>query len=236
MYLLITVCLLIVIVYLARAGLNEKRWYEAHVAVEEREADDGVLGDLRNVVAPESHATGNSIDDDDSRIARSAIKMQERTKKLGARFEEQAKKILEKDEGETLFGKMADKVRNASTGENLFTKVQDKVKGLEAGNVLERMASKVSEKADFADRKVQAQRDATVSEEELRAQEKDSFFGRMVDKVNGISEKATAGVERKMEAAREQDDDLLTRMSKKIGGKVNELDDRAIDSSRKFVK
>lgn len=236
MYLLITVCLLIVIVYLARAGLNEKRWYDAHVGVEDREADDGVLGDLRNVVAPESHATGNSIDDDDSRIARSAIKMQERTQKLGARFEERAKKILEKDEGETLFGKMADKVRNASTGENVFTKVQDKVKGLEAGNALERMASKVSEKADFADRKVQAQRDASISDEELREQEKDSFFGRMVDKVNGISDKATAGVERKMEAAREQDEDFLTRMSKKIGGKVNELDDRAIDSSRKFVK
>lgn len=234
---LITVCLLIVIWYLARAGLYEKRWYEAHTDTTAREADEGVLGDLRDMVAPESQATGNSIDEDDSHIAKSAVKMQERVQKLGDRFEGQAQKILEKDESESLFGKVLDKVKGGNEDENVFNKVRAKVAAKGSDNVLERMASKVSEKGDFADRKIQAQRDAAETNDEIRAKEQDSFFGRMVKKVSSANEKFEDRVTDKMKASADQEkEDIISRMSQKVGTKINDLDDRAIESGRRLVK
>jgi len=227
-YLLITVFLLAVVYYLSREGLAEKRWYEAHTDEATRESDEGLLGDWRNKIAPETTATGNSLEEDDSRLARHATRMQERTGKMGERLEQRVQSIRDKDEADTLFGKVADKVRNSNESNNAFNKV------------------KVGAATDFADRKIEAQRNSSESEEELRNREKEGVFGRMVDMVSQKSEKLSARVEGKIQKARDQadkasgefgeDDDLLTRVSAKVGGKVNELDDQMIDKSRNLIR
>lgn len=234
MTLLITVCLLIVCWYLARFGLFEKQWYEQLYNEQERESDEGLFGELRDKIAPNIQ---DPAAESNSRLAKTTARIQERTDKMSEKFEARASKFLEKDESETLFGKLADKVRGGDEQNNMFNKMKDRVSAKESDNILERMTAKVGSMGDFADKKVQALRDADESEDDIRAKEKDSFFGRMVDKVNNANEKMTAGVENKMKQAGGDDsEDFLTRMSNKIGTKVNDLDDRAIESGRKLVK
>jgi len=102
-----TLCLLAVAAWLFFNALNEKRWVEAHSHDETVAADRGILPDISKYTASLRSDPGGklSIDQEDTRFARTVTKVREKSAKASDWVEEQVTKARGRDDGETIFGK-----------------------------------------------------------------------------------------------------------------------------------
>lgn len=249
-----TLCLLFLAAWLFFNALNERRWVEAHSHDENVANDPGFLPSFSTLTGTGSYGPDGkvSIDQEDTRFARAVKKVKDTTSKYSekleakaaaAKFDNPEDRPGSAGEENTLFGRSVARVRQ--TGRQLDEKAKS------AANFGKRIASDVTADEGLVDRtsrrvaakseevsKMVANRAKNISQgfSDGRAGSADgSMFGKMAGKVSGGGRNARSGIDAKMADAKNPDTkngDIVSRLSAKVGNKVNELDDKLVTASR----
>lgn len=250
-----SLCLLAVIAWLFLNALNERRWVQSHSHDESVAADKGFLPDFSNLTARmQADADGRvTLDHEDTRFARAVKKVQEKSAGLSERIERKATEGRGRDDGDTFFGRMIEKVGGAAT--RLDDRLDERAKRAASGDrralteersLFGRATARVARKQEEYGGRVRERvaRKAATDRPAGRIGE-EGYFGRMVDKVSGRLDK----VERKLDdqAAKARGDyvapppsaddgkekeDFLIRASRRIGTRINEIDEKIVDKSK----
>jgi len=160
-------------------------------------------------------------------------------------------------EENTLFGRMVSKV--GAKAAQIDDKLDAKMKAAaiqgstsvtddgQGGSFFERTSRKVSQRSEeITQRIANRAKNAASRYEDNRgsgAGNDDGVFGKMVNKVSGGIDTVEKKVEARLASSRvSQDtqglhssDDLMTRVSAKVGNKIIEIDDKVVDASKKAV-
>ena len=238
-----TLCLLAIAAWLFFNALNERRWVEAHSHDETVAADPGLLPDFsRMTSAMRADTDGKvSIDQEDTPFARAVAKVREKSGKASAKLEQRAADARERDDGDTFFGRAVAKV--GGTVNTIEAKLDDRAQRAaetrsgsltEESSLFGRVSSRVARKEEEYGQRLheKAVRRSATDEPPRSAGEEDGFFGRMVNRVSGQLDRMEQKIDAKAERARSADDDFMTRTSAKVGGKINEIDEKIVDKSR----
>jgi hypothetical protein len=130
---------------------------------------------------------------------------------------------------QSLFGRTVARVSESSAKfdqrlrEKINTASNDSASGddANAGNFVARTTRKVAQRSDDLGKLVAERAKSMTSDE--------GVFGNMSGKVSSGVTRARAGAKK----AAADGEDLMTRISKKVGAKVNEFDDKVIKSAKK---
>ena len=255
-----TLCLLALIAWLFLNALNERRWVEAHSHDESVAADKGILPDFSNITAKMKEASDGrvSLDHEDSRFARAVKKVQEKSVGVSERLERRAAEGRERDDGDTFFGRMVEKIGGAAT--RLDDRLEERMKRQASGetrSVTEensffgRATARVNRKQEEYGQRMRERVERKAASDQpagegSRADE--GVFGRMVDKVSGRldrverrlddqaakarGDKETSRAEAAVAGGGEDNEDFLIRASRRIGTRINEIDEKIVEKSK----
>ena len=243
-----TLCLLAIAAWLFFNALNERRWVEAHSHDESVRADPGILPDFSAMMSKMSSGTDGrvSIDQEDSAFARAVAKVREKSEKVGERIERRAAEGRERDDGDTFFGRAVAKVGGTVNGmdERLDARAR-RAAERRSGSVTEedslfgRATARVARKQEEygARMRERVARKAATDQPARPAAEEDGLFGSLVRRVSGRLERMEGKIDAKAAKARDgKDEDFLMRTSSKVGGRVNEIDERIVAKSKDAAK
>ena len=253
-----TLCLLAIIAWLFLNALNERRWVESHSHDESVAADKGLIPDFSTLTARmKSDADGGrvSLDHEDSRFARAVKKVQERSAGIGERLEQRAAAGRTREDGDTFFGRMVEKVGGAAT--RLDDKLEDRMKRQASGeprsitdedSFFGRATARVNRKQEEYGQRVRERVERkAATDQPAGSVEDEGVFGRMVSKVSGRLDKVERRLDDQAAKARgdkdttvtaavagggEDKEDLLIRASRRIGTRINEIDEKIVDASK----
>lgn len=249
-----TLCLLAIAAWLFFNALNERRWVEAHSHDETVAADPGILPDfsrMASTMRAEAHGKV-SIDQEDTRFARAVAKVREKSEKASEKIERRAAEARERDDGETFFGRAVAKVggRVRELDDKLDTRMKRAAESrassvTEEDSFLGRAAARVARKEEEYGARMRQRVERKAAEYDPATQAErppqpaiagDGFFERMVNRVSGRLDRMERKLDTKAERARSADEDFLTRTSAKVGGRINEIDERIVDKSREVAQ
>ncbi len=156
----------------------------------------------------------------------------------------------------TVFGRMVAKVgaKAASIDDKLDAKMKEASRQTnssfadnddDSGSFFERASKKVSQRSDEITQRManRARNAASGYGDGRRAADEEGVFGKMVNKVSSGIESVEKKVEKRLASSRvdsdtkglESSDDLITRVSAKVGTRINEIDEKIVDASRNAV-
>ena len=236
-----TLCLLAIAAWLFFNALNERRWVEAHSHDETVASDPGILPDFSRLSA-RLHPDGKvSIDQEDSGFARAVAKVREKTEKASEKIEKRAAEARERDDGETFFGRAVAKIggRVNAMDDKLDARAK-RAASAPSGSITEesslfgRATARVNRKQEEYGLRLHERAASRAAEPAASrsARDDDGFFGRMVNRVSGQLDRVEGKMDARAERARSADEDFMTRTSAKVGGKINEIDEKIVDKSR----
>ena len=248
---ILTLCLLAVAAWLFFNALNERRWVDAHSHDETVASDEGLLaGFTGKTRTAQMQGDGKiSIDQENSGFARAVSVVQEKTAKMGEKLESKIASARMSDsdrpasagEENTLFGRVVAKVgaKAASIDDKLDTKMKAAAVGAtssagddgQGGTFFERTSRKVTQRSEEITQRVAHRAKVAADNYEESHRSGNGEAG-------GIeSEKQKA--ERRRAAKKAQDaassEDIVTRVSNKVGNKINEIDGKIVDAGKKAV-
>ena len=236
-----TLCLLAIAAWLFFNALNERRWVESHSHDETVASDPGILPDLSRLTARSSTDGKVSIEQEDSPFARAVAKVREKTEKASAKIEERASRARERDDGETFFGRAVAKIGGGvnAMDDKLDARAK-RASDTRGGSIAEedslfgRITARVDRKQEEYGRRVHERAASRAAEPTASRSVRDDggFFGRMVNRVSGQLDRVEGKMDARAERARSADEDFMTRTSAKVGGKINEIDEKIVDKSR----
>jgi len=247
-----TLCLLAVAAWLIFNGINERRWVQAHSDDETVAADSGFLPDFSKAVA-KRRVEGDGrvpISEENTRFARAVAKVQEKTAKMGDKLEARAQAARADDtrpagsaaDEPDFFGRSVNKVRQATdaVGAKLDERMRrERMKGEEApagrsiaeeDGLFPSAVAWVSQKSGEVGERIAERAKRSAHE----GGKDDSFFARAVTKVGKSMEKVEGKLDAQVASSHQRDDDMLSRVSKKVGNRVNDMDERILEKSLKI--
>ena len=250
-----SLCLLAVIAWLFLNALNERRWVQAHSHDESVAADKGFLPDFSNLTARmKADADGRvSLDHEDTRFARAVKKVQEKGAGLSERIERKAEEGRSREDGDTFFGRMVEKIGGAANrlDEKLDERAKRQASGekrtvAEEGSLFGRATAGVARKQEEYGGRVRERVTRRAATDQPTGQiGEEGYFGRMVDKVSGRLDKVERKLDDQAAKARgdraapapvvgngDEKEDFLIRASRRIGTRINEIDEKIVDKSK----
>jgi len=247
-----TLCLLAVAAWLFFNALNERRWVEAHSHDETVASDQGLFPSLTGSTGTgQPDGSGKvSIAQENSGFARAVTSVQQKTSNLGERlFESKAAAARISDpeqaprsarEEDTFFGRAVAKI--GQRVEKLDAKLDEKMKSAsratqnfsssKAGNLLDTTREKIASQSGLVEQKMTNLKNRLAHSD---SENENGTFTKAVSRVSAGIDKMESKLGEQMAKGREHlskkndqspEDDLLTRVSAKIGAKVNELSDK----------
>lgn len=249
-----TICLLAIAAWLIFNGINERRWVQAHSHDETVAADEGFLPNFSTAVAKRRvDADGKlSIRDENTRFAKAVAKVQEKTARIGekvearaqaARIDDDQRPASAADESD-FFGRSVAKVKGATAkldGKLDERMRRERMKGEEApagrsiteeGGLFSTAVAKVSQRTEAIGQRVAEKARSRAGDERTNLDQEDSLFAKAVRKVSGGLEKVEGKLDQRAQRSHDDGDDFMTRMSKTVGAKVNEIDEKIVDTGR----
>lgn len=254
-----TICLLLIAAWLFFNALNERRWVHAHSHDETVASDQGFLPSFSALTGTGAlSADGKvSIDEENSGFARAVKKVKQTTDKYGEKFIESKANAARIDDPEqrpgsaseenTLFGRAVARV-GAGAG-RMEQKLEARVNRYKSGgadsgeneSAFARASRKVVSSSEAIGQKVatRARNLAQGQGDGYSATDENGMFSKVVGTVKSGVGKIESKIDAKANNARNADaerEDLLTRVSAKVGNKMNELDDKVVAASKRSVE
>lgn len=263
-----TLCLLAIAAWLFFNALNERRWVEAHSHDETVASDQGLFPSFTAITGTAiPYGDGKvTINQENTRFARTVARVQKTTGKLGdkffeakaaaARVSDSSDRPRSASEEDTMFGRMVAKVgaKAASIDERLEIRmkaassqalVDSSNTSSDGGTFFEKATRKVAQKSDEVSQLMANRAKMAAEGYALRpsASEEGGMFGKMVEKVSLKMDTMEKKIEERVARSRikgdgtrglDASDDLITRVSAKVGTRINEIDEKIVKASRQI--
>lgn len=247
-----TLCLLIIAAWLLFNGLNERRWVIAHSHDETVANDEGLLMGLSSLTRSGMPVGDGklSIDQEDSGFARAVTKVRASTSKYGdkffearaaaARLGDDEQSASAKDE-ESFFGRAVSKVGAQSA--RLEQRLDDKIKSAsastksETGESEEGLVNRVSKKVATASTDLSqrvADNSKTLSQNlagKRKSASNSDLFKTVSERFSADRNKVKNALSGSSTEAN-SDEDLVTRLSRKVGTSMEKLENKLVNSSK----
>ena len=211
---------------------EDSRFARAVAKVQEKTARAGGYLEQKAAAARGDGGRVDSVREEDSFFARASAKVGEVSGRVGEKLDERLARERTKTSRDS-----------AETGAPVAT--DDGVFGRAVAKVAEKNESLERRAAERAKRRAEERRDKERTAAGSDAPE-GGFFDRMVDRVGTQSARLDAKLDERARRAREStdgsaardldgDDDFLSRVSAKVGRRINEADERIVAKSRELV-
>lgn len=254
-----SLCLLAIAAWLFFNALNERRWVKAHSHDETVASDEGLLPSFTALTRSGAAAGAGLIShaQENTRVSNAIAKVQEKTTNYGEKLKDAGNKLSQStNEGGKLAGsaavlssaaakvqeKTSDYTEKLKAAGNDFTQ-GDGNKLAEGKAMLGQATQKAARKSGEIGQKVvsQAKNKAQAFNESRGTSDEDSVFNKVVGKVSGGLEKLEQKVDAKLarNKAHEEEsssDDLISRVSTNVGTKVNDKDEKVVDTGAAVSK
>jgi hypothetical protein len=256
-----SLCLLAIAAWLFFNALNEMRWVEAHSHDETVASDEGLLPNFTALTRSGTAVAGGLIShaQENTRVANAIAKVQEKSTSYGGKLKDAGSKLSQStSEGGKLAGGAAALGSAVSKVQEKTSDYTEKLKAAGSelahgdGNKLAEGKAMLGKATHNAARKSgeigqrvvsQAKTKAQAYNEARGASDEGGVFGKMVGKVSGGLEKLEQKVDAKLARNRAMEegsssDDLISRVAENVGSKINDIDEKIVDSgattSKKF--
>lgn len=245
-----TLCLLAIAAWLFFNAMNERRWVEAHSHDETVASDEGLIPGFSSRTGSSGGTGKVSIDQEDSGFARAVAKVQNTTSKYGEKLETKIAAAKSGDD-DTLFGRTVTRV--GESAQKMDRKLDEKLKSASRmvntskdaltaeGNLLDRAKHKVSATSDDMGRRMSEMAARRAESREASGSSDSSPLDRIVGGVSGGISKMESKLDEQIAkgrahvASRRSDgpqEDLLSRVTAKVGSTVSELDKKLIRKNK----
>jgi len=255
-----TICLLAIAAWLFFNALNERRWVEAHSHDESVASDKGFLPSFTSRTG--SGLLGDqekvSIHQENSRFARAVSMVQEKSAKMSdkfiesraaaARIDDESERPRSAREEDTMFGRAVALIGEKT--ERMDQKLDDKMKAASSQtaknddgsasdeSLFARTTKQVAAKSDEISTMVanRAKGVAQKYESATANAGENTLFSKVMTKVSSGMETIEAKIDSRASKAKEESgEDLMTRVASKIGSRINEIDEKVVETSKEAI-
>lgn len=238
-----TILMLGIAAVFTRQALREKQQYLELGKDPETMADEGLFMETVRRFAPAKDDTAPTLHEDNSLFA-GLVRRVDRSENPVSRMLEKSRSSAH-DTGQGLFDRINTHVSHGiDKAESNLGKVSERVRSSSAnGGLMDRVGSAVNRAEAKLDSRVSQRSQRMAETAEAGMIDSDSRMGRLVNRVSKGLDKADQRIERRYQAARNEgaaeqqapSEDFVSRLAGKIGPRVDSLDDRLVDSTRKLT-